>query len=294
MDEIKNKHLNNKYRLERKIAEGGMSSIYLCTNIELGNKWIAKKIDIKHASYIYEEEILKKLNHMNLPKIIDICKDDSGIYIIESYIEGISLQKKLDNIERFSVDKIIEYSLQLCEVMIYLHNMKPKAIIHKDIKPSNIIITEYDKLVLIDFGISEELGGVKGSFRAGTNAYASPEQLVSSSKNDTRGDIYSLGILMYRMLTGHLPGKVESLDIPQKSYIYRRLLEISENASAFLPEERYQRVEEIKKDLLIIRNKVILIKESDKIKKKFILGLIIMLSIVNYICLFIGIIFFKG
>jgi len=294
MDENKNKYLNNKYKLERKIAEGGMSSIYLCTNIELGNKWIAKKIDIKYASYIYEEEILKKLNHMSLPKIIDICKDDSGIYIIESYIEGISLQKKLDNLERFHVDKVIDYALQLCEVLMYLHNMKPRAIIHKDIKPSNIIITEYDKLVLIDFGISEELGGIKGSLKAGTNAYASPEQLVSFSRNDTRGDIYSLGILIYRMLTGQLPGNVEGANIPKNSVIYRRLLKISGDSSTFLPEERYQRVEEIKKDLLITRNKVILIKESSKIKKKFILGLIIILSIINYICLFIGLIFFKG
>jgi serine/threonine-protein kinase len=294
MSEMNSKHLNNKYKLERKIAEGGMSSIFLCTNIELGNKWIAKKIDKKYISYIYEEEILKKLNHMSLPKIIDICKDDSGIYIIENYIEGISLQKKLDNLERFNVDKVIDYSLQLCEVLIYLHNLKPKAIIHRDIKPSNIIITEYGKLVLIDFGISEELGGLKGSLKAGTNAYASPEQLVSSGKTDTRGDIYSLGILIYRMLTGQLPGNIESSSIPRKSVIYRRLLEISESSSAFLPEERYQRVEEIKKDLLITRNKVILIKEGYKIKKKFILCLIVILSIIDYICLFIALIFFKG
>lgn len=294
MDKTSGKYLKNKYRLERKIAEGGMSSIYLCTNVELGNKWIAKHIDIKHSSYIYEEEILKKLNHMSLPKIIDICKDDSGVYIIESYIEGISLQKKLDSFEMLNIDRVIEYSLQLCEVLIYLHNMKPKAIIHKDIKPSNIIITEYDKLVLIDFGISQELGGTKTSLKAGTNAYASPEQLITSVGNDTRGDIYSFSILIHRMLTGQLPGSAESAYAPRNSSVYRRLIEISEKGSAFLPEERYQRVEDIKKDLLIIRNKVILMKESNKVKKSFILGLIIILSIIDYICLFIGLIFFKG
>jgi serine/threonine protein kinase len=294
MDKISYKHLNNKYRLERKIAEGSMSSVYLCTNIELGNKWIAKHVDIKYAGYIYEEEILKKLNHMSLPKIIDICKDDTGIYIIESYIEGISLQKKLDNFKSFNIDKVIEYSLQLCEVLIYLHNMKPKAIIHKDIKPSNIIITEYDKLILIDFGISEELGGVNSGLNAGTNAYASPEQLVSSMENDTRGDIYSLSILIYQMLTGQLPGSAEIKNALRKSVAYRKLLDICEKGSAFLPEERYQRVEDIKKDLLIIRNKVILIKESNKIKNKLVLGFIIILSVINYICLFIGLIFFKG
>ncbi|MDF2891728.1 MAG: pknB [Clostridia bacterium] len=291
---MSNKQLNNKYRLERKIAQGGMSSIYLCTNIELGNKWIAKHIDRRYSGFIYEEEILKKLNHVNLPQIIDICRDDSGVYIIESYIEGISLQKKLENLGKLDVDKVIDYSLQLCEVLIYLHNMKPKAIIHKDIKPSNIIVTEYDKLILIDFGISEELGSIKGSLTAGTNAYASPEQMRNRASIDTRGDIYSMGVLIYQMLIGQLPGRGMVTNTQKKSIVYKKLLEMSERCSRFLPEERYQRVEEIKKDLLIIRNKVILIKESSKIAKKLILFLIFIISMINYICFIIGLILFKG
>jgi serine/threonine protein kinase len=291
---MSNKQLNNKYRLERKIAQGGMSSIYLCTNIELGNKWIAKHIDRRYSGFIYEEEILKKLNHVNLPQIIDICRDDSGVYIIESYIEGISLQKKLENLGKLDVDKVIDYSLQLCEVLMYLHNMKPKAIIHKDIKPSNIIITEYDKLILIDFGISEELGSIKGALTAGTNAYASPEQMRNRTSIDTRGDIFSLGVLIYQMLIGQLPGRGEVTNTQKKSTVYKKLLGMSERCSRFLPEERYQRVEEIKKDLLIIRNKVILIKESSKIAKKFILFLIFIISMINYICFIIGLILFKG
>jgi serine/threonine protein kinase len=294
MDMMNSKQINNKYKFERKIAQGGMSSIYLCTNIELGNKWIAKHIEQRYSGLIYEEEILKKLNHMNLPRIIDICRDDSGVYIIESYIEGISLQKKLENLGKLNVDRVIDYSLQLCEVLMYLHNMKPKAIIHKDIKPSNIIVTEYDKLVLIDFGISEELGSIKGALKAGTNAYASPEQMINRSGVDTRADIYSLGVLLHQMLIGQLPGRGTLTKTCKKNAVCKKLLEISERCSRFIPEERYQRVEEIKKDLLIVRNKVILLKESTKIKKKFILVLIFIISIINYICLIIGLILFKG
>jgi serine/threonine protein kinase len=286
--------LKNKYKLERKIAQGGMSSIYLCTNIELGNKWIVKHVDKKYSDFVYEEDILKKLNHICLPKIIDICKDESGIYIIESYIEGISLQKKLDLFGELKLDKVIDYMLQLCEVLIYLHNIKPKGIIHKDLKPSNIIITEYDKLVLIDFGIAEEQDSIRSSIRAGTNSYASPEQLVSSKSSDGRGDIFSLGIVLHQMLTGELPGRCEKAEGDRGSYVYRKLLEISEKCSRFLPEDRYQKVEEIKKDLLVIRNKYILIKENNKLKKKVILSLIVSISIINYICLVIGLIFFKG
>lgn len=286
MEREKCKLLKNKYKLERKIAQGGMSSIYLCTNIELGNKWIAKHVNKKYAGLIYEEEILKRLNHMSLPQIIDICREESGIYIIESYIEGVSLQKKLERTGAFKTEKIITYVLQLCEVLIYLHNMKPKAIIHRDLKPSNIIITEYDKLVLIDFGISVELGDMRSSIKAGTNAYAAPEQLMSTGSIDTKADIYSLGILLYQMTTGQLPGR--SISCEERSVIYEKLLEISNKCTRFHSVERYQRVEEIKKDLLYLVNKDILIKENKRIKRGIVLTLIVLLSIINYICLIVS------
>ena len=280
------KLLKNKYKLERMIAQGGMSSIYLCTHIELGNTWIAKHINKRYCGYIYEEEILKKLNHMSLPKIIDICRDDSGVYIIESYIEGISLQKKLEGVGAFKLDKVIDFALQLCEVLIYLHNMKPNAIIHRDLKPSNIIITEYDKLILIDFGISAEKGGLRDSFKAGTNSYSAPEQLVNSSSVDTKADIYSLGVVLHQMATGQLPVRDSSSN--ERSIIYARLLEISRKCSRFNIEERYRRVEDIKKDLLYLRNRYILINENYKIKRKVILAVVGLLSIINYICLILG------
>lgn len=294
MNRVNQLCLRDKYRLERKIAQGGMSSVYLCTNIELGNKWVAKHIDKKYSNFLYEEEILKKLNHISLPKIIDICNEDSGIYIIESYIEGTSLQKKLEILGQLTVDKVIEYALQLCEVLIYLHNIKPKPIIHKDLKPSNIIITSYERLVLIDFGISEELGGRRGGVKAGTNAYASPEQLAHPGASDTRGDIYSFGIVLHQMLTGQLPGgDNENLKANKASSIYNNLLDISRKCSRFYPDERYQSVEEIKKDLLRIRTKEILFKERTKNKRKVILKFIVVLSLVNYLCFIIGLLYAK-
>lgn len=292
MNNIKNQHLKNKYKLERRIARGGMSDVYLCTNIELGNQWIAKHIDKRYASFIYEEEILKKLNHISLPKIIDICREESGVYIIESYIEGISLQKKLESLGKLKIDKVIDYSLQLCEVLLYLHNLKPKAIVHRDLKPANIIITEYDKLVLIDFGISQEQGGPWGSLKAGTSAYAPPEQLTGLRCGDTRWDIYSLGIVMYQMLMGQLPG--ECIKTKKKTpWIYKKLLEISDKCSRFAVEERYQRVEDVKRDLLWLRNKYILINENNRLKRKIAFILIAVLSFINYLCLLTGLILFK-
>jgi serine/threonine protein kinase len=290
MEKEKTKLLKNKYKLERKIAQGGMSSIYLCTNIELGNTWIAKHINKRYSGFIYEEEILKRLNHINLPRIIDICKDDSGVYIIESYIEGVSLQKMLEDVDKLRLDKVIEYTLQLCDVLIYLHNMQPMAIIHRDLKPSNIIITEYDKLVLIDFGISAEQGGIGEGLKAGTNSYAAPEQLVNADSVNTTIDIYSLGILLYQMTTGQMPGMSDISD--ERSIIYDRLIEISKKCSRFHTEERYQKVEHIKNDLMYLANKYILIKENNKIKRRVILSLVCLLSIINYICLILGLIYY--
>lgn len=289
---MEGKLLKSKYRIERKIANGGMSTVYLCTNLELGNKWIAKKIEKKYSNYIYEEEILKRLYHINLPKIVDICREETGIFIIESYIEGISLQKLMTNIGGLETDRVIDYSLQLCEVLTYLHNLKPKPIIHKDLKPSNIIVTEGEKLVLVDFGIAEEQGGDLLGLRAGTNAYAPPEQLDNSGICDTRGDIYSFGIILIQLVTGELKGRTYGAKELNISNTHKKLMDIGEKCTVFLPEDRYQRVEEIRSDLIEVRNSLIAAKESKKLKQKLVMILVVSLSFLCYVISIIGAIVF--
>lgn len=282
------KKLKDKYRIERKLAEGGMSSIYLCTSIELGNKWIIKHIDRKYSGLVYEEEILKRLYHVSLPQIVDIYRDATGLYIVETYIQGISLQRLLELRGSFRIEQTIDYSIQLCEVLMYLHNLKPVGIIHKDLKPSNVIVTEDNKLVLIDFGISEEQGCKKLKVKAATSAYAPPEQLLASQKCDRRGDIYSLGIVMFQMLTGSLPNGEYTPCKTEFPAIYKKLLEISQGCTAFLPESRYQEVEIIKKELQYLRDRLILEKEKLRLKRKLLYSAMIALSLVNYFCLIIG------
>lgn len=289
---MEGKLLKNKYKIEREIAKGGMSTVYLCKNIELGNKWIAKHIEKKYSNYIYEEEILKRLYHISLPKIVDIYRDETGIFIIESYIEGISLLKLMRNIGGLELDKVVNYSLQLCEVLAYLHNMKPKPIIHKDLKPSNIIVTEGNNLVLVDFGIAEEQGGDLIGLRAATDAYAPPEQLANSSICDTRGDIYSFGIILIQLITGELKAQTYIAKELKFSNIYKRLLDIGEKCTVFLPEDRYQKVEEIRADLIEVRDRLIAAKESNKLKHKLAMVLVVILSLISYIISIIGMIVF--
>ena len=284
------KLLNNKYRLERKLAEGGMSTVFLCRNIELGNRWVAKFIDDKYIGLVYEEEILKKLNHTNLPRIVDVCKADGGTYIIESFIEGLSLKEKLELLGRFTEEQVIHYGLQLCEVLNYLHEMKPCAIIHKDLKPSNIIVTDYDNLLLIDFGISVQQDFLLG-FPGGTMAYCAPEQLSSNVACDSRTDIYSLGILLYEMLTGERPGNCSIELGKNKDTVFNRLICICTGCTRFKPEDRYQTVQEVKAELMNCRNKYISRKENGKEKRKKVLLTIGLLSLINYICLMLGLLY---
>lgn len=289
---MEGKLLKNKYKIERKIAKGGMSTVYLCTNIELGNKWIAKHIEQKYAHNIYEEEILKKLYHISLPKIVDICREENGVFIIESYVEGISLMKLMKNIGGLEIDKSVEYLLQLCEVLIYLHNMKPRPIIHKDLKPANIIITEGDKLVLIDFGIAEEQGRENGGLKAATDAYAPPEQLTMNCICDTRGDIYSFGVILTQLITAGLMNETYGRKTYKVSNVQRKLLEIGEKCIAFFPEDRYQSVEEIRYALVEVRDKIIAAKERKKLKLKLMLLSIVVLSLFSYLISFIGMLIF--
>lgn len=103
--------LNEKYRIDKLIGKGGTGYVYLCTNIELGNKWALKHIPSDKINDITmsEIEILKKLYHLSLPRIVDVFRNERGIYIVESNIEGTALDKLLRKHGSFEIDKVIDW-----------------------------------------------------------------------------------------------------------------------------------------------------------------------------------------
>ena len=263
--------LEGRYVLEEEILGGGMSRIFLARSSKLGNRWIVKYISHKNGALANEENILKQLNHISLPKIVDIFHDDSGVYLVENYIEGVTLDTVLDGHSPLNQILIQEWAEQITRVLSYLHNMKPSPIYHFDLKPSNIMVTHDNRLVLIDFGISKQLGQVGGAIGV-TYKYAAPEQLkyhidtnnmellesrfgnLSEERfqwqPDARTDIYSLGVMLFELSVGQIP-TIQNVHLLKDS-VSQELCKIIKKCLELKPQDRYQNAQ----DLLVDTQKI--------------------------------------
>ncbi len=202
---------DGRYRITATIGSGGMGTVYLAESVNLGTKWAIKAIPKKDSSsydLLAEPNILKKINHPSLPRIVDIGEDESNLYIVEDYIEGDPLDVQLKYRKSFDEATVVEWAKQLCGILYYLHTQKPHPIIYRDMKPSNIIVSPDNIVKVIDFGIAREYKSDSGSDTSymGTRGYAAPEQ-YGTSQTDARTDIYSLGVTLYHLLTGKSPNE---------------------------------------------------------------------------------------
>lgn len=252
----KNELFDGKYKIIKRIGKGGMSTVYLAENVRLGTNWaikVVKKDAKSKIDLLAEPNILKNLNHIALPRIVDIIDNDNYIYIIEDYIEGTSLDVELKNKGRIPEKIVVNWAKQLCNVLKYLHTRKPNPIIYRDMKPSNIILAKDGTIKLIDFGIARvyKTEASSDTTYIGTRGYAAPEQ-YGTSQTDARTDIYSLGVTLYHLITGKSPS-----DPP---YEIKPVRELNKNLSEGIeyiiskcvktdPDDRYQSVEQLLKDL---------------------------------------------
>jgi serine/threonine-protein kinase len=266
----KNKVYFNKYKIIDKLGNGGTSNVYLAENIKLGNKWAIKKTDKSnnHINLLAEPYILKDLNHPSIPKIIDIEETKNSIYIIEEYVEGITLGEYRRRRGVLSEETVINFGIELCHVLHYLHTNFNNPIIYRDLKPDNIIIMKNDRLKLIDFGIAREYkkNSERDTVILGTRGYASPEQ-YGISQSDERTDIFSFGVILYYLLTGKNlstpPYKIRSITQINNNYS-KELEKIILKCTETLPENRYEQVanvleqlEDIKKSNANISNNIL-------------------------------------
>lgn len=186
-----------------------MSHVYLAEDLKLkGKKWAVKEIlpvEEGTMSFMEEAEMLARLHHPQLPQLVDYFTADEGTgFLVMDYIQGPTLQDLFDNTGRdLPLTKIIEIAFQLCDLLHYLHTFLPCPIIYRDLKPSNIMFNEQSQVRLIDFGVARQFkyGKQGDTMQMGTIGFAAPEQFMGL-QTDARSDLYSLGALLYYLLSG--------------------------------------------------------------------------------------------
>lgn len=256
-ERVFNGFIIEKYEIKYLIGTGGMSCVYLAVDRRLQKEWAIK--EIKKVTYgsdnrpivnvlLAEVNLLKRLDHPALPRIVDIIDERDSIYIVMDYIEGESLDKVLEREKTIAQEVVVEWGIQLCDVLQYLHAQNP-PIIYRDMKPGNIMRKPNGQIKLIDFGIAREYKekSQTDTTALGTQGYAPPEQ-HGMRQTDVRSDIYALGMTLHHLLTG--------VDPRTRGYVYHPIrywdctlsagLEfIIDTCTAFSPEMRYQNCEEL-------------------------------------------------
>ena len=202
--------IDGKYEILKEIGAGGMSTVYLAMDNRLNKQWAVKEIkkqgknkndEIVVNSLLAEANLMKRLDHPALPRIVDIIDNGITIYVIMDYIEGESLDKILESFGVQPEESVIGWAKQLCDALSYLHSQKP-PIIYRDMKPANVMLKPEGNIKIIDFGIAREYKeqNLSDTTVLGTRGYAPPEQY--SGQTDPRSDIFALGMTMHQLLTG--------------------------------------------------------------------------------------------
>ncbi|MEG1551553.1 MAG: serine/threonine-protein kinase, partial [Oscillospiraceae bacterium] len=251
--------IEGRYEILKLIGKGGMSKVYLAMDKRLNNKqWAVKEIEknvrdknneVIIQSAVAEANMIKRLDHHSLPRIVDIINNTNVIYVIMDYIEGQPLDKVLDEYGAQPQDLVIDWAKQLCDVLDYLHTRKP-AIIYRDMKPANIMLKPEGNIKLIDFGIAREFKeqNLADTVCLGTKGYAAPEQFGGKGQTDQRTDVYCLGVTLYHLVTGKNPSEP-----PYELYPIRHwnaalsggLERIIQKCTQLNPDDRYQSCAEL-------------------------------------------------
>jgi serine/threonine-protein kinase len=255
-----------RYRVLSSLGQGGMGTVYLVADQHLSDKQLAVKEVSDMAipnpglrrqaisNFQKEAELLSRLDHPNLPRVVDFLSQAPHHYLVMDYVEGITLEKLLvQRNQPFPEDKVLEWAGQLCTVLTYLHSQKP-PVIFRDLKPDNIMLTHSGYLKLIDFGIARifKPGQSGDTTKLGTPGYAPPEQYGGQGQTDARSDIYALGVTMHRLLTLYDPTDTP-FNLPPvrrlNAAVSTKVEQIIERATFMEPRRRYQTTAEMKQAL---------------------------------------------
>ena len=266
---MKGQKINDRYQIIKSIGEGGMANVYLAHDTIL-DRDVAVKIlrgdladDEKFVRRFQREAIsASSLSHPNIVEMYDVGEDDGQYYIVMEYVEGKTLKSLIKRRGALTLPEVIDIMLQLTSAVACAHD---SYIIHRDIKPQNVLIKEDGTVKITDFGIAMALNSnelTQTNSVMGSVHYLPPEQ-ANGSGATIKSDIYSLGILMFELLTGNLPFKGENAveiaikqmreKIPSVCEINPHIPQSVENiilkACAKNPKNRYDNVLEMHDDI---------------------------------------------
>jgi class 3 adenylate cyclase/CheY-like chemotaxis protein len=197
------------FRLLRRLGQGGMSRAFLAEYETTGSTRVLKVLNIAEGGYellrrfLQEYELISQIRHPHVATIFDRGQTDTHAYIVMEYLAGGDLRQRLEH--PLAPEQALEYLRQIAEALVAIH---ARGVVHRDLKPDNIMLREDGTLVLSDFGIAKDLSRTLSHTRygegLGTPYYLSPEQ-AQGGKVDQRSDLYSLGVMLFEMLTGDKP-----------------------------------------------------------------------------------------
>jgi eukaryotic-like serine/threonine-protein kinase len=261
--------LSGRYRLESKLGSGGMSTVYLARDETL-ERWVAVKIMHREISddaaqlerFRREARAVARLSHPNLVAVIDAGEDGGHPYIVFEYVEGETLKQRIERLGPLPADEAAAYAIEIGRGLAAAH---AQNLVHRDVKPQNVLIDPEGRAKVTDFGIARSLeaDGLTVTGRVlGTTDYVSPEQAMGHGV-DARTDIYSLGVVLYEMLIGSPPFAAETLvgvamkhvneQMPnvqiRRPEVSSALAAVVERSTAKDPRQRYPDMESMLADL---------------------------------------------
>lgn len=250
--------IENKYKIVKHIARGGAFDTYLATDVRLNLTWavkVSRSNRTEDMGLIQNQiNILKQLDHPMIPRFADAYMTNGKAIIVQEYVAGTTLEDIVNEYGGQSVEHVVDWIGQICNVMGYLHMQSP-MFIYRDVKPANFILEPSGRIRVVDFDIirSYKPGRTEDTVNLGTKGYAAPEQFGGRGQTDPRTDVYGIGVTMYRLLTG--------ADVQERNIILNPitldepgipsgLAYIINKCTQFNPRERYNSCDELLNDLV--------------------------------------------
>ena len=255
--------VHERYRVDAIVGRGGLGTVYSVLDILFGKhniyalKEMADQSRSARRQFEHEAQWLQALDHNHIPKVREYFEWRARLYLVMDFVDGENLEQKLykQGGRPLPEEQVIAWILPICDALNYLHTRKP-SILHRDVKPANIIVTPAGHPVLVDLGIAKEHlpgAGRTATFvrKAGTEGYAPPEQYTVAGKSGPWSDVYALGATLYHLLTTQVPVSAidrvtQDPDLMHPAYYNREISQQTDaaiyRAMAMRPSERFQSV----------------------------------------------------